>query len=190
MRPPSLASCHYLHSLKQCLLVIPCWLLKVSFGSCVCLDALPYSWPTVCPLGLLPALSLSPWGDCVWEKEESLGLVVFWGAVKIASSIQHISHAFQSWRNNSREGNVRGERKCSQGKLWSLRSTLWGWLWQDCADARVMQNGGWGDSQMTRKEAFWRHIQSWHRREMWVTIWRKAPFGIAPHQRWTFQRCG
>lgn len=43
--------------------------------------------------------------------------------------------------------------------------------------------GGWEDSRMTRKEAFWRQMWSWHRREVSVTVWRKAPFGIAPHQR-------
>lgn len=75
MRPPGLASCPSLHSLKQCLFGSLWWLLKVSFGSCGCLDALPYSPSTVHPLGSLPALSFSPWGDCLWEKEESLGSV-------------------------------------------------------------------------------------------------------------------
>lgn len=109
--------------------------------------------------------------------------MLFWSAIKIASTIQHGGEPFHMV---SSAGEVTAEQECQRweeklsGGAEGFEEDAVGLAVTGLCRHRGNAEQGWDNAQMTRKEAFWRQTRSGHRRRIQVTVWRKAPFGSSP----------
>lgn len=96
-----------LWTLQRCLLRSSCWLLKLSFGCCICMDALQYNWLTVILCVLYLLLLFLP-GEIVVGKRSS---VRNWCCSRVplkSPPLYNISYVL------SRDEEVRAEKEISE----------------------------------------------------------------------------
>lgn len=105
--------------------------------------------------------------------------MVFWNAIKITSTIQCVFHMVCSAGEVTEEECQRWEEMLS-GEEVEFEEGAVGLAVTGLCRCKGNAEQGWGSSQMTRKESFWRQTWSGHRRRTQVAIWRKAPSGSSP----------